>query len=146
MSLPTWEALETIFSRDPASFIFRHSDPDNPPRSVGGRDGAALQIDGPPDQPTSIALAVVLPNDNETMARRGGMLLMLLITAIDREWNEGHSWLMAQLKIAAKDPRAVRSVRRSHNGRLYQFVTNKQKSTATLTITNPGTPQATTTA
>lgn len=136
MSLPTREAIENIFSQDPASFTFRHSDPGKPPRSVGGREGAAIQIDGPPDAPTSISLAVVLPNNDQTMARRGGILLMLLLTMIDRDWGtgDGGSWLTQQLDRAARDPRPIRSVRRSHNGRLYRIVTNRSKSTATLTI------------
>lgn len=139
MTLPTRAMIETTFSRDPASFLFRQSDPGNPPRSVGGRDGAAIQIDGDPDAPTSISLAVVVPPDNEAMARRGGIFLMLLLSTVDRDWTiapgSGGDWLTAQLKISARDPRVIRNVRRSHNGRLYQLATDRARSLATLTIT-----------
>ena len=135
MNLPTRDALESLFKQAPASFIFQHSAPQNPPRSMGGRDGAALEIDGPPEAPERISLAVVLPNDNETMARRGGILLVLLLTAVERDWDAGHEWVLQQLHIAATDPRLVRNVRQSHNGLLYQLATNKVKSLATLTIT-----------
>lgn len=135
MNLPTRDTIEGTFKAYPASFIFQHSAPHNPSRSMGGRDGAALEIAGPPERPERVTLAVVLPADNETMAQRGGILLMLLMTQVDRDWNEGHEWLMEQLRVAARDPRLIRSVRRSHNGLLYQLATNKAKSLATLTIT-----------
>lgn len=136
MSLPTWDAVENIFTQHPASFLFRHSDPGKPLRSVGGREGAAIQIDGPPEAPTSISLAVVLPRDNEVMARRGGILLMLLLSLIDREWatGAGGDWLNGKLRAAARDPRLIYQVRISHKGRLYRLAINKAKSTATLTI------------
>ena len=137
--LPTRAAVETTFTRDPALFVFAQSNPDNPPRSVGGRDGAALQIDGQPETPTSISLAVVVPPDNLAMAERGGILLMLLLSVVDREWMGvnagGGDWLTGNLRIAARDPRTIRSVRRSHNGRLYQLTTDRARSLATLTIT-----------
>ena len=137
--LPTRAAIETAFIRDPALFIFRYSDPANPPRAVGGRDGAALEINGPPDAPASISLAVVVPPDNLPMAERGGIFLMLLLSVVDKEWMAanagGGAWLTGNLRISARDPRTIRSVRRSHNGRLYQLTTDRARSLATLTIT-----------
>lgn len=138
-SLPTSATIETTFTRDPALFIFRHSAPGNPPRCVGGRDGAALEINGPPDAPASISLAVVVPPDNLAMSERSGIFLMLLLSVVDREWMAstagGGSWLTGNLRIAVRGSRTIRSVRRSHNGRLYHLTTDRARSLATLTIT-----------
>lgn len=137
MPLPTTQTITDLFARDPASFQFATSNPGNPPRTVGGREGAALQIDGPPDAPSLISMAVVLPPDNEQMARRGGMLLVLMLTLLDREWGvgEGSDWLLTHLRTAAYDARLLQTTARTHNGRRFLLNTDKTKSIASLTIT-----------
>ncbi len=134
MPLPSTETIETLFQRDPALFIFRRADDDNPPRSVGGRDGAAIQIDGPYAAPERVVLAVILPNDDEAMARRGGVLLVLLLTLIATNWSEASDWVTTQLRTAAYDARLVQTSERVRGGLRYELTTDKQRSLATLVI------------
>lgn len=134
MPLPSTEVIETLFQRDPASFIFRRADVGNPPRSVGGRDGAAIQIDGDYAAPERVSLAVVLPPDNEAMARRGGILLVLLLSLIAPDWTAASDWAMTHLRTAAYDARLIQTSERVHGDKRYTLTTDKARSLATLVI------------
>lgn len=134
MTLPSADTIETLFTRDPASFLFKRADEGNHPRSVGGRDGAALQIDGPYATPERVSLAVVLPPDNEAMARRGGILLVLLLSLIAPDWNEASDWAMTHLRTAAYDARLIQTSERAHGDLTYRLTTDKARSLATLVI------------
>lgn len=134
MTLPPTQTIETLFQRDPASFLFRRADVGNPPRSVGGRDGAAIQIDGDYAAPERVSLAVVLPPDNEAMARRGGILLVLLLSLIAPDWSEASDWTMTHLRTAAYDARLIQTSERTHGELTYRLTTDKTRSLATLVI------------
>lgn len=123
--------IKFAFSQAPASFVFR----DGPNgRILGEREGAALQLDGPPDALTQTTLAVVLGND-AAMTRRSGVFLMLMLTACDPKWDIGHAWAMDALRMAAFNALPVQAVETTHGGHTYKLIMDKRRSLTTLVIT-----------
>lgn len=127
--------ITTVFSQAPASFQFQEAKSGDSPRLLGAREGAALQLDGDPDNLTGAVLSAVAPNDNIAMAQRCGSLIMLLLVAFAPKWHAGHMWAMGCLKTAAWSPAPKQSFTSRHAGWKYELKTDKGRSLATLVIT-----------
>jgi hypothetical protein len=129
------QSIQSVFEQQPASFVFQEAAPDKPPKVVGGSQGAAMEIAGPSDDVQQIVLAVVLPPDNEDMARRGGLLLSLLIASVTPRWMDGIAWMTAGLRASAASFRLKQEHAIVHSGLRYILATDKGRSLATLRIT-----------
>lgn len=130
MSLPTADAIENIFTQAPASFRFLRS----AGRITAAANGVAMQIAGPAEAPTSVALAVALPPNSEPMARRGGILLALLLAQVAPGWDGANDWLTGMLRAAARDPALTTATQTVRGGLRFLLTTDREKSLATLTI------------
>lgn len=135
MSLPTADAIQHIFSQPPAAFRFLRS----AGRITAAAGGAAMQIAGPADAPTSVSLAVVLPPNNQRMAARGGILLTLLLAQLAPGWGDGaQHWLAGMLQAAARDPALTTASQTTRAGLRFLLTTDRAKSLAQLTVIDEG--------
>lgn len=134
MSLPTADAIQNIFSQPPASFRFLRS----AGRITAASGGAAMQIAGPPEAPTSVALAVVLPPNNQRMAARGGILLQLLLAQVAPGWDGAGHWMAGMLQAAARDPALTTASQTTRAGLRFLLTTDRAKSLSQLTVIDEG--------
>lgn len=127
--------ITSVFSQAPASFQFQEAQSGDGPRLLGASIGAALQLDGPVDDLTSAVLSAVAPPDNELMARRCGVLLVLIMVAFAPKWHAGHNWVTGCLQVAARTTWARQTFSNRHAGWRYELRTDRARSLATLSIT-----------
>lgn len=123
------------FTQAPASFQFQEGTAtDAGPRLIGGAVGAALLLDGPPDDLMSVQLSVVVPPDNLRLAARSGQVVMLTMIALAPKWNAGHSWSMDCLKRGGIG-KQVQEFSSQHAGWRYWLKTDRGRSLVTLVVT-----------
>lgn len=127
--------ITDVFSQPPARFQFQEAKSGDGPRLLGASVGAALQLDGPPDDIAAATLSVVVPPDDLAMARHNGTILMLLMVAFAPKWDAGHTWLTDCLRNAANDIRVDHEYPNRHDGWRYTLRTNRARSLATLIVT-----------
>lgn len=128
------------FTQVPASFQFEEGKAtDARPRLIGASAGAALLLDGPPDDLTSIQLSVVVPPDNLRLAGHNGQVVMLLLITLAPKWDAGHGWAMGCLKQGARGA-LVQEYSHHHAGWRYRLKTDRGRSLVTLVVTKEQSP------
>ncbi len=123
------------FTQVPASFQFQEGAATEAGlRLIGAAVGAALLLDGPPDDLTGVQLSVVVPPDNLRLAGRSGQIVMLTMLALDPQWHAGHAWAMDCLKRGGQG-KTVQTFEKQHAGWGYRLKTDRGRSLVTVIVT-----------
>ena len=116
--------IQSLFSQPPASFVWTQSSDGS--RTMGAAPGAVLDF-----WPDRVELAALMPPDRADLAAHNGALLLLLLTALRRDWMTASDWLKTQMGMAARATGFYEGVNYS---RQVSFTFDRRVSRATLKV------------
>ena len=115
--------LQSLFSQPPASFVWTQSKDGR--RTMGAAPGAVIDL-----WPDRVELAALMPPDRADLAAHNGAL-MLLLTALRRDWITASDWLKTQMGMAGRSKGFYEGVNYS---RQVSFTFDRRVSRATLKV------------
>jgi hypothetical protein len=121
----TDDELQALFEKAPASFDFSRATDGS--RIIGTSEGVALDI-----WFDHVVLVAIFPPDRTDIAARNGVLMLLLIAALRKDWNTAEPWLSYHIKAAAKSKKIIYEALNYSRGVTFRY--DKQNSRATLSV------------
>ena len=118
------DELQSLFSQPPASFVWTQSKDGS--RTMGAAPGAVIDL-----WPDRVELAALMPPDRQDLTAHNVALMLLLVTALRRDWITASDWLKTQMGMAARSKGFYEGVNYS---RQISFTFDRRVSRATLKV------------
>ncbi len=116
--------LQSLFSQPPASFVWTQSKDGS--RTMGAAPGAVIDL-----WHDRVELAALMPPDRVDLAAHNAALMLLLVTAMRRDWITASDWLTTQMRMAGRATGFYEGVNYS---RRVSFTFDRRMSRATLKV------------